>query len=148
MAKPTSSHPTWVRGLKSRRKEERHTPSVAPHVGAWIEIARLSFPPRPRGSSHPTWVRGLKSIVVVFPPCRASVAPHVGAWIEITSSLKSMTGYGVAPHVGAWIEIRKEIARLTSIVTSHPTWVRGLKCLRSCRAYPADIRRTPRGCVD
>ena len=37
------------------------------------------------------------------------VAPHVGAWIEITSSLKSMTGYGVAPHVGAWIEIRNDL---------------------------------------
>ena len=35
-----TSHPTWVRGLKSdnaqRTKCIQH---VAPHVGAWIEIA-------------------------------------------------------------------------------------------------------------
>ena len=79
------------------------------------------------------------------------VAPHVGAWIEITSSLKSMTGYGVAPHVGAWIEIglRLDLDRVRDVAphvgawiemrgsptiphrwASHPTWVRGLKLLK------------------
>ena len=32
---------------------------VAPHVGAWIEIA-LAQPLVDAGGSHPTWVRGLK----------------------------------------------------------------------------------------
>ncbi len=32
---------------------------VAPHVGAWIEIAHLRFT-EARDESHPTWVRGLK----------------------------------------------------------------------------------------
>ena len=32
---------------------------VAPHVGAWIEILYLSYV-RYVNMSHPTWVRGLK----------------------------------------------------------------------------------------
>ena len=34
--------------------------------------------------------------------------------------------YAVAPYVGAWIETSVADGRAT-IVTSHPTWVRGLK---------------------
>ena len=34
------SHPTWVRGLKLRElAEKQRAAAVAPHVGAWIEIA-------------------------------------------------------------------------------------------------------------
>ena len=35
----TKSHPTWVRGLKfSKIDPSKLSESVAPHVGAWIEI--------------------------------------------------------------------------------------------------------------
>ena len=76
------SHPTWVRGLKfSGVGDQEIYLSVAPHVGAWIEIrkssqilaSRLVAPhvgawieinhlPSLRNQvlSHPTWVRGLK----------------------------------------------------------------------------------------
>ena len=55
------SHPTWVRGLKYYVAFRYSRPkSVAPHVGAWIEIYTVSHK-----KSHVT------------------VAPHVGAWIEI-----------------------------------------------------------------
>ena len=51
----------WVRGLKFVTCIIYHVnPSVAPHVGAWIELLSLL------------------SLVVY-----ARVAPHVGAWIEI-----------------------------------------------------------------
>ena len=51
----------WVRGLKYCSLAVCYTcVKVAPHVGAWIEIAHLS------------------SVKLVN-----AVAPHVGAWIEI-----------------------------------------------------------------
>ena len=93
-------------------------------MGAWIEIDTV----KPDDTSS------------------ENVAPHVGAWIEITSSLKSMTGYGVAPHVGAWIEISLLAAGFKAF-RSHPTWVRGLKYSLS-RSFSQLLRRTPRGCVD
>ena len=34
--------------------------SVAPHVGAWIEIQVIGYKSFDIKVSHPTWVRGLK----------------------------------------------------------------------------------------
>ena len=51
----------------------------------------------------------------------------------------------VAPHVGAWIEIYRA-AYHTAYPESHPTWVRGLKCLevgielRGERSHPTWVR--------
>ena len=56
--------------------------NVAPHVGAWIEIAILSSSGL-FSLSHPTWVRGLKFHTLQLIVAVRSVAPHVGAWIEI-----------------------------------------------------------------
>ena len=56
--------------------------SVAPFVGAWIEIS--------------------PSIVIVITD---DVAPFVGAWIEIIEKNKALADMVVAPFVGAWIEI-------------------------------------------
>ena len=55
---------------------------VAPHIGAWIEIAtdKLSI-------------------------CPSVVAPHIGAWIEIRVPVYAPKTKLVAPHIGAWIEI-------------------------------------------
>ena len=58
-------------------------PSVAPFVGAWIEIncdVRI----------HNVYY----------------VAPFVGAWIEICSLVVVTPGVVVAPFVGAWIEMQ------------------------------------------
>ena len=80
------SLPSWERGLKSTAEEN---PScwcnVAPFVGAWIEIGRVSkstFSP----ASLPSWERGLKFHgVQKYTSCHR-VAPFVGAWIEIEIS--------------------------------------------------------------
>ena len=55
-----------------------------------------------------------------------SVAPYVGAWIETDRQIGDRCALAVAPYVGAWIET-SFIVFLTSLSTSHPTWVRGLK---------------------
>ena len=54
------SHPTGVRGLKCHIVGTYRRVVVAPHWGAWIEIA---MPPRERVARN--------------------VAPHWGAWIEM-----------------------------------------------------------------
>ena len=79
--------------------------TVAPHVGAWIEIL----------SSSLWWLAEI-------------VAPHVGAWIEIRSGKAKGNHQGVAPHVGAWIEIDLTEGNEPE-AASHPTWVRGLKLI-------------------
>ena len=77
--------------------------SVAPLVGAWIEMLSIRLA---LDNSH--------------------VAPLVGAWIEIRRwGLKNMLML-VAPLVGAWIEIRESFYYATVIV-SLPSWERGLK---------------------
>ena len=51
----------------------------------------------------------------------------------------------VAPHVGAWIETQSE-KQLPRAITSHPTWVRGLKLKgratanRSNESHPTWVR--------
>ena len=70
----------WIeiaRGLRRRRASP-----VAPHWGAWIEI-RETFGGADDLESHPTGVRGLKSYDEFLPGSRHLVAPHWGAWIEI-----------------------------------------------------------------
>ena len=61
------SHPMWVRGLKFIIIGQlgQYLP-VAPHVGAWIEMAYM--------------------LVLAV---SSAVAPHVGAWIEIAPRQRS-----------------------------------------------------------
>ena len=82
------SHPTWVRGLKSRGDKYLSDKNVAPYLGAWIEIDGITVLETYKGyvapylgawieiidefanlqnelESHPTWVRGLKSTPLV-----------------------------------------------------------------------------------
>ena len=73
-------------------------------MGAWIEINRIQPTPRP-----------------------TTVAPYMGAWIEIANCCASVSRSPVAPYMGAWIEIIGGKFVLGSGLTSHPTWVRGLK---------------------
>ena len=96
---------------------------VAPHVGAWIEINRIGTP--------------------CYTP---GVAPHVGAWIEIDRRNGYKYQPYVAPHVGAWIEIWSPTPERRG-KASHPTWVRGLKCMNEELKHFGNSR-TPRGCVD
>ena len=101
------SHPTWVRGLKLKKKDKIElVPRVAPYVGAWIETAEFD-------------AIGME----------ATVAPYVGAWIETRHPCGRCCRWLVAPYVGAWIETSTLSASLRSSA-SHPTWVRGLKLQR------------------
>ena len=77
--------------------------SVAPLVGAWIEIF-LDSDTRCSGMSLPSWERGLKSMIVILILSEGAVAPLVGAWIEIICS---------------------STARI--LIPSLPSWERGLK---------------------
>ncbi len=72
-------------------------------MGAWIEIQAYEY-----------CVKNVR------------VAPYMGAWIEIWISLLNSLVFIVAPYMGAWIEIFT-VKLLFVNISSHPTWVRGLK---------------------
>ena len=78
--------------------------TVAPLVGAWIEINGASYICTST-MSLPLWERGLKYSLFKNPTICFYVAPLVGAWIEIPSPPDICTNKKVAPLVGAWIEI-------------------------------------------
>ena len=64
----STSHPTWVRGLKLvMTVQSGSQASVAPYVGAWIET---------RGWDAETTIKW--------------VAPYVGAWIETNGGLNNI----------------------------------------------------------
>ena len=100
--------------------------TVAPLVGAWIEIqlstlrssGRWSLLSWERGLKYRfvcpqlivfvsllSWERGLKCCISLRPSSALLVAPLVGAWIEIRWELIPEKACLVAPLVGAWIEI-------------------------------------------
>ena len=79
----------WIEIASRKARPARN--AVAPHWGAWIE---MRLPGRANGSgtgSHPTGVRGLKSRKTGRGETPAHVAPHWGAWIEIASKSKPAT---------------------------------------------------------
>ena len=79
-----TSHPTGVRGLKSRNAS-RLSRSIESHpTGVRGLKFRLAQQPAYRLASHPTGVRGLKFFrAAPNSPTGNPVAPHWGAWIEI-----------------------------------------------------------------
>ena len=88
-------------------------PSVAPLVGAWIEIAFLTA-----------------SFVLSI------VAPLVGAWIEISVKINALIRISVAPLVGAWIEIAAPPYISFNSMESLLSWERGLKYNHSlCKIF-------------
>ena len=58
--------------------------TVAPLVGAWIEIATEIYK-KALSASLPSWERGLKYLVDKCQQHLVVVAPLVGAWIEIVN---------------------------------------------------------------
>ena len=98
------SHPTWVCGLK-------------------LNIIDLKYG---KGVSHPTWVCGLKHDVLNNGCEKIGVTPYVGVWIETVFSSYLFFWYCVTPYVGVWIETFCTL-HFHGLVTSHPTWVCGLK---------------------
>ena len=78
--------------------------SVAPHVGAWIEIVEVERR-QTRSMSHPTWVRGLKFEHLPEPLDLAGSHPTWVRGLKFQSPEHINGRTSVAPHVGAWIEI-------------------------------------------
>ena len=93
--------------------------TVAPLVGAWIEIF-VSF---------------------AF-QCPDAVAPLVGAWIEILLFPLCHGFIFVAPLVGAWIEIINAFCHNISTM-SLPLWERGLKSGRLSRNHHLPAESLP-----
>ena len=142
--------------------------SVAPLVGAWIEINYE------KSAQEATYVAPLVGAwIEIDTLCQyhlpGKVAPLVGAWIEIWQySLWDILSV-VAPLVGAWIEIKSSLLfwvvrvrrsprgsvdwNLFShthhplFTTSLPSWERGLKSVELFHDLPK-YGRSPRGSVD
>ena len=60
--------------------------TVAPLVGAWIEIVPVLHISLYGIQSLPLWERGLKLGIFTHNSPLSTVAPLVGAWIEIASN--------------------------------------------------------------
>ena len=120
--------------------------TVAPLVGAWIEICSRMIYESNVPSSLPLWERGLKCTGVWCGYWIVKVAPLVGAWIEISHPLNAVMRSSVAPLVGAWIEIA-DMTCARFITLSLPLWERGLKFLNFKDVIP-QRSRSPCGSVD
>ena len=140
------SHPSWVCGLKL--------------VTDNIICSSVR--------SHPSWVCGLKLLWVNQSIMSATVTPFVGVWIETCSNIKRAKGVHchtlrgcvdwnplrysieictyVTPFVGVWIET-SSILHLSYLFLSHPSWVCGLKLLKTSKSSSL-YSHTLRGCVD
>ena len=80
--------------------------------------------------SHPSRVRGLKLEKAGIVEDDGYVAPFTGAWIEIPDPfIDPVIFRAVAPFTGAWIEIGLAYPASGRTNRSHPSRVRGLKCL-------------------
>ena len=99
--------------------------SVAPLVGAWIEILLIMYATSQKKSLL-SWERGLKWLRHTLMYLVAVVAPLVGAWIEIVEGELAITYRVVAPLVGAWIEM-PIVGRTEADHGSLLSWERGLK---------------------
>ena len=83
--------------LDSRKGRRDH---VAPHAGAWIEIAMVTGELAGQ-LSLPMRERGLKFFSRPGPEQFTQVAPHAGAWIEISIFSGTFPPPVVAPHAGS-----------------------------------------------
>ena len=118
--------------------------------------------------SHPSWVCGLKPSSTPHAVAACQVTPFVGVWIETGSCACACKINEVTPFVGVWIETLIR-SRYVGVLTSHPSWVCGLKlsllfgCDRESWSHPSWVcglkqdvislfvligSHTLRGCVD
>ena len=85
--------------------------SVAPLVGAWIEIVYAD----------------------ITSEMQEYVAPLVGAWIEIVYSPPSRAARASLPSWERGLKYYGKPAAVFGSVTSLPSWERGLKLLSRCK---------------
>ena len=120
--------------------------SVAPLVGAWIEITvyRYQLRQHPVAPLVGAWIEIEWKLGTAALRC---VAPLVGAWIEMIASRMSSLSFFVAPLVGAWIEMFGGWKSHRDGAKSLPSWERGLKCVKG-KIKMKRLSRSPRGSVD
>ena len=146
------SLPSWERGLKytgSKRNGRNNSvaplvgawieinasktgyvlENVAPLVGAWIEIDADIAAFHGSEKSLPSWERGLKLLPPKNPPPPISVAPLVGAWSEIFTGSLSNRFTGSLPSWERGLKYPYH-DRLGRFASSLPSWERGLKYIR------------------
>ena len=99
--------------------------TVAPLVGAWIEISS-KVPYSESFSSLLSWERGLKfgKFASKKKPATSLLSWERGLKLELQAALQKKQD--VAPLVGAWIEIEL-IIRDCQVMKSLLSWERGLK---------------------
>ena len=73
------------------QQEDCKADTVAPFVGAWIEIEMKALSSEFEDKSLPSWERGLKLKSQGLDGVAQGVAPFVGAWIEIKIQAISKT---------------------------------------------------------
>ena len=166
----TSSHSTWVRGLKCTCCSiSNKFDIVALYMSAWIEISgsfefaftvirrtlhecvdwnfihKLRF--KARNKSHSTWVRGLKFLMKWKQQTITPVALYMSAWIEIFNP-KAIIEEKIRRTLHECVDWNKKFAPIfIQIIESHSTWVRGLKYI-VCVNEQLRFRRTLHECVD
>ena len=86
--------------------------TVVPLVGTWIEIYMM-----------PEMYE------------EDMVVPLVGTWIEMIGISSSFRAAGVVPLVGTWIEMCCHLLSVLTLISSFPSWERGLKSLHTNIGY-------------
>ena len=124
-----------------------YRPSVAPGMGAWIEI-RIAFDIiKERAKSLPVWERGLKFQRIDIGLIVGMSLPVWERGLKFGDLLVISKGSVVAPGMGAWIEITLS-ASTRQIALSLPVWERGLKSLLSTQSSTGTNCRSRYGSVD
>ena len=118
---------SWERGLKYKTESMIRTgKTVAPLVGAWIEIIKAQMI-ETATESLLSWERGLKYKTESMIRTGKTVAPLVGAWIEMHRRICSRRVQGVS--LLSWERGLKSNPQrvLLSAKKSLLSWERGLK---------------------
>ena len=110
--------------------------TVAPLVGAWIEIPMHQAHLASGFPSLPLWERGLKFSFLLGVEMSVRVAPLVGAWIEIGFYGRDLPDLKSLP---LWERGLKYLYRIQAniLIGSLPLWERVLKFMRIWFLLPA-----------
>ena len=138
----------WARGLKLANEININLiGEVAPHVGAWIETAKLAETERPKSLSRPMWARGLKRVPRA--PLRYKPVSRP-MWARGLKRRCRQAVLNCRESRPMWARGLKLLFLLSlpSLSPSRPMWARGLKQY-SCGLDDYEIRsRAPCGRVD
>ena len=104
--------------------------TVAPLVGAWIEIPMHQAHLASGFPSLPLWERGLKFSFLLGVEMSVRVAPLVGAWIEIGFYGRDLPDLKSLPLWERGLKFFRTVSTRQNL-SSLPLWERGLKLVYS-----------------